>query len=261
MKTITVREEFLRLKEFTSGLPQTFDRLGQVIHNSRNVIKKINTDEGTFVVKHFKGMYFFNRLAYSLFRKSKAARSYLYSQILNEKGIITPPHVAWVDCYELGLLTRSYFVSLFDPHRTLAETIQYYDIYDPGRKEALYADLAAFILKLHRLGIYHEDLSIGNILVIRTLKGYEFALVDLNRIKFQEVEFKVGLRNFTTLRMHPEDLNYLIAEYARLSGQIPEPSIDIFWEYEKRKSYLRRLRRRIRHYTVKPLEKMLKQSH
>jgi hypothetical protein len=261
MKTITVREEFLKLKEFTSGLPQTFDRLGQVIHNSRNVIKKISTAEGTFVVKHFKGMYFFNRLAYSLFRKSKAARSYLYSQILNEKGIFTPPHVGWVDCYALGLLTRSYFVSLFDPHRTLAETIQYYDIYEPDRKESLYQDLAAFVFRLHHLGIYHEDLSIGNILVIRTVKGYDFTLVDLNRIKFHPVDFKMGLRNFTTLRMHPADLNQLIAEYARLSGQRPEPSIDTFWEYEKRKSYLRRLRRRIRNYTVKPLERLMQQAH
>ena len=261
MKTITVRAEFSGLKEFTKSLPQTFDSLGLVIHNSRNVIKKINTREGTFVVKNFKGMYFFNRLAYSLFRKSKAARSYMYSQILNEKGIITPPHVAWIDCYELGLLTSSYFVSVYYPYKTLNEIIQYYSIYDSSYKASLFHSLAAFVHKLHDLGIYHEDLSLGNILVIRALNEYQFALVDLNRIKFGPVDFRNGLRNFTTLRMSPEDLNALITEYARLSGQPPGPAKEIFWKYEKRKSFLRRVRRKIRRYTITQVEKILGQSH
>lgn len=261
MKTITVREEFLRLKEFATSLPQTFDHQGLVIHNSRNVIKKIHTDQGTFVVKNFQGMYFFNRLAYSLFRTSKAARSYMYSAILNERGIITPPHVASIDCYSLGLLTHSYFVSVFYPHRTLEQVIQYYNIYQDSYKGSLFQDLAAYVRKLHTLGIYHEDLSLGNILVIPTLTGYDFALVDLNRIKFRNVDFISGLQNFTTLRLSPEDLEMLVARYAELCGQAPNTSIAIFWKYEKRKSFLRRVRRKIRRYTVKPLEKILDHTH
>ena len=261
MNTVTVRKEFSALKEFTANLPRTFDIQGSIIHNGRNVIKKIKTDQGEFVVKNFKGMYFFNRLAYSVFRESKAERSYTYSRILNEKGIITPPHVAWIDCYNTGLLTRSYFVSVFSPHQTLREIIQYYDIYEPEAKRILLQHLAVFVLKLHRLKIYHEDLSLGNILVIKTLTGYDFALIDLNRIKFRDVPFDHGLQNFATLRLEPADLSTLITEYALLGDQSPELAVEAFTKYEKRKSLLRRIRKKIRYYTIYQVERVLHTGH
>lgn len=261
MMTVTVSPDFSKLRDFTTRLPQTFESQGRVIHNSRNVIRMINTGEGTFVVKHFKGMYFFNKLAYSFFRKSKAARSYLYSQILNERGILTPPHVAWIDCYQLGLLSRSYFVSVYFPYKTLEHVMQYYDIYEPAYKQSLLHYLAAFVFKLHQLKIYHEDLSLGNILVIRTPGGYDFALVDLNRIKFEQVEFRRGLKNFATLRLSKEDMNMLLTEYTRMAGVPRETSIKMFWRFENRKSFIRRLRRKIRRYTITPLEKLLYPAH
>jgi hypothetical protein len=261
MKTVTIRDEFLELREFTANLSQTFDKVGSVIHNGRNVIKKVNTDKGILVVKNFKGMYFFNRLAYSLFRESKAARSYTYSRILNEKGIMTPAHVGWLDWYSGGILTRSYFVSVYDPYQTLQEIIQYYNIYDPERKALLLRHLAEFVLRLHTRGIYHEDLSLGNILVIRTLDGYDFELVDLNRIKFRKVPFADGVNNFATLRMSREDLNLLIDEYARLTGHNSATAIARFWKFENRKFFLRRIRKKIRYYTINQVERILTNSH
>lgn len=258
MKAYTVRDGFSELKEFMLDLPRTFDNNGVVIHNSRNVIKKIDTGQGPFVVKNFKGMYFFNRLAYSLFRPSKAVRSYNYSAVLNQKGITTPPHVAWIDCYKLGFLTRSYFVSVYAPNETLEQVMR---SSEEGTNPVLLRHLAAFILKLHHLGIYHEDLSLGNILVINKNDGYDFALVDLNRIKFHKINYQKGLRNFGTLRMKDDDLRLVISEYARLSGEDAQSSIETFRRYEKRKTFLRRLRRRIRAYTITPLEKLLNQSH
>lgn len=258
MTSYTVREGFADLRDFTTNLPRTFDHCGVVIHNSRNVIKKIDTGGRLYVVKNFKGMYFFNRLAYSLFRPSKAVRSYNYSALLNQKGISTPPHVAWIDCYTLGFLTRSYFVSVYSPNETLGQYIRHSI---NGTESLLLRQLAAFILKLHRLGIYHEDLSLGNILVNKTNNGYDFALVDLNRIKFGRITYHKGLRNFGTLRMDPVERNSLIREYAKLSRQDPEKSIQAFAKYEKRKSFLRRLRRKIRGYTVTPLENLLGHSH
>lgn len=258
MTSYIVREGFHDLKDFTTNLPKTFDHRGVVIHNSRNVIKKIDTGGRLYVVKNFKGMYFLNRLAYSLFRSSKAVRSYNYSALLNQKGIRTPPHVAWVDCYTLGFLTRSYFVSIYSPNETLGQFIHHSV---NGTESSLLRHLAAFILKLHRLGIYHEDLSLGNILVNKTNDGYDFALVDLNRIKFRKIDFQKGLRNFGTLRLDSGELNSLIGEYARLCGQSPKASVETFRKYEKRKSFLRRLRRKIRSYTIAPLEKLLNHGH
>ena len=261
MKSYKVREEFSELKEFTLHLPETFDRNGFVIQGNRNIVKKITTAQGTFVIKNFKGMYFFNRLAYSIFRKSKAERSYIYSGILNEKGISTPPHVSWIDCYKLGLLTNSYFVSVYYPYQTIKQVLDYLNIYDDTLKLSLLHHLAVFSKKLHSLGIYHDDFSVGNILVKKKLQDYEFALVDLNRIKFHKVSYIKGLRSFTKLNIDPEDMNILIGEYARLSNELPKSSIDLFWLYKKRSSFLRRLRKKIRHYTLKPLERLLHPKH
>lgn len=257
MKSYNVTDEFSALKEFTLSLPDTFDRIGLVIENKRNVVKKVITDQGTFVIKSFKGMYFFNRLAYSFFRKSKAVRSYLYARILNDKGIITPPPVAWINCYHFGLLTQSYFVSVYYPYKTLNQVLDDKGV-NQSVKSSLFYHLAAFAIKLHNLGVYHHDFSLGNILVIETPDGYEFALVDLNRIRFHKVSYRKGLQNFAKLRMSPEDINLLITEYARQSSQLPAPSLDIFWTYSHRSSFLRKLRRRIRHYTV---ERILKVKH
>ena len=258
MTSYTVREGFADLKDFTTNLPKTFDSRGVVIHNSRNVIKKVDTGGRIYVVKSFKGMYFFNRLAYSLFRPSKAVRSYNYSALLNQKGIHTPPHVAWIDSYTLGFLRSSYFISVYSPNETLGQFIRHSV---NGTERALLRHLARFILKLHQLGIYHEDLSLGNILVNKTSGGYDFALVDLNRIKFGKISYEKGLRNFGTLRMDPAELSLLIGEYARLSGQNPQTSVEVFRRYEKRKSFLRRLRRRIRGYTITPLERLFNHGH
>jgi tRNA A-37 threonylcarbamoyl transferase component Bud32 len=261
METYTVSREFIPVQEFVTTLPQKFDEVGLVIHNGRNIIKKVDTSYGTLVVKNFRGMYLFNRIAYSLFRRSKAARSYIYSGILNAHGILTPAHVGWIDCYKMGFLTRSYFVSVFSPHQTLEEVIRYYNIYEPNHKKSLWRDVAAFALRLHQLGIYHEDLSLGNILVKPEPRGHQFTLVDLNRIKFHKISYEEGLQNLVTLRAAPDDLNTLVCEYATLSGRSPESSVETFWKFENRKKYFRRIRRRIRRYTISPIERLLDRAH
>lgn len=259
MMSFKVRDEFSEMREFALNLPDTFDRIGSVLHNSRNVIKKVSTSQGTFVVKSFKGMYLFNKIAYSLFRKSKAVRSYLYSAVLNEKGISTPAHVAWVDCYKMGLLTGSYFVSVYDTNQTLEQVLFYYNNNEnvSGKREFL-VQLAAFAKKLHDLGIYHEDFSVGNILVKKSPEGYDFSLLDLNRVRFRKVNFHKGLRNFFTMNLSRKDMDVLIAEYARLSGQLPAEAINEFWLHHNRKSNLRRLRRKIRRNTIARFESIVK---
>jgi hypothetical protein len=252
-----VGNEFAELKEFTVNLPHTFDRMGLVLEDKRNVVKKVVTGQGTFVIKYFKGMYFLNRLAYSFFRKSKAVRSYLYARVLNAKGIPTPAPVAWINCYKLGVLTDSYFVSVYYPHKTFQEVMESFKKGDDRCKAPLLRALAAFCRRMHIMGAYHDDFSVGNILVDQTDNGYEFALVDLNRVKFQEVSFGRGLRSFAKLNIPAEDLNVLIAEYAKLSGESSGDAADVFWKHKKQASALRRIRKKLRHYTLKPIEGIL----
>jgi len=254
MNSYQINDEFSQLKEFTLSLPETFDGIGTVIHGNRNVVKKVTIPEGTFVIKNYRGMYFFNRLAYSLFRKSKAERSYSYSIILNEKGVITPAPVSWLNCYKGGILSQSYFISAFVPYKTLYEVLK--DNHDRSFKDMLLRHVAAFTLGLHKAGIYHYDYSTGNILVIENSNSIDFAMVDLNRIKFQKVNYRKCVRNFSTLGISTEEMNLLIREYAILSGQSPEESINNFWSDKKFSATLRNIRTTFRKFTLTPLERL-----
>lgn len=257
MNSHVINEQFSELEEFAIGIPKHFDSIGEIVQNHRNVIKKVATPQGTFIIKNFKGMYFFNRLAYSIFRKSKAERSYLYSLLLRDKGILTPPPVAWIDCYRWGLLKQSYFISLYYPYKTLLDIFKQLDVNDYKAKKNLYNRVANFALTLHRLNIYHDDFSTGNILVIENPDHYSFALVDLNRVEFRKVSYREGLQNFAKLGVPKEDMNMLIGEYAVLSGQPIEKSIDAFWKSRKRSEFVRSIRKNIRRYTLTPLEKIV----
>jgi len=256
MNPYMINEEFLELKDFALGIPKNFDLMGEIIQDHRNVIKKVTTPQGTFVIKNFKGMYFFNRLAYSIFRKSKAERSYLHALLLLDKGILTPPPIAWIDCRRLGLLTQSYFISLYYPSKTLSEIFQRLDVNDYDAKKNWYKRLASFTLKLHRLEIYHNDFTFGNMLVVETPDQFSFALVDLNRIAFRKVSYRDGLQNFSKLGVPKEELNMLIREYAELSSQPVEKSIATYWASRKRSEFVRSIRKKLRKYTLTPLEKI-----
>lgn len=257
MNPYVINDEFSELEEFALGIPKNFDRVGEIIQDHRNVIKKVTTPQGKFVIKDFKGMYFFNRLAYSIFRKSKAERSYLNALHLKDKGILTPPPIAWIDCKRWGLLTHSYFISMYYPDKTLSEILKQLDVNNYDAKKTLYNRLASFALTLHRLNIYHDDFSTGNILIIDNPDHFSFALVDLNRVEFRKVSYRDGLQNFAKLGVPKEDLNMIIREYATLSGQPIEKSIDAFWTTRKRSDFLRSIRKNIRRYTLTPLEKIV----
>ena len=258
MKHFKISSEFVELKEFILTLPDTFDSIGLTIVKNRNVVKKTDSIQGTVIVKSFKGMYFFNQLAYSIFKKSKAERSYINSEILKEKGFTTPPNVGWLDCYTGGLLTQSYYISTYSPYKTLRQVLQN-NLNDKPFRESIYNHLVTFIIKLHHSGVLHNDFSLTNILVIPTNDGYQFSLVDLNRIRFQKVSFREGLRNFHKLEIPKDEIEKLIRDYAVRENKAPDAAVDVFWADTKRTLFLRGLRKKLRKYTLTPLEDFKKQ--
>lgn len=257
MKSYMISNEFTELNEFIYSLPHQFDQLGFVIKDNRNVIKKVNSSKGELVIKSFKGMYFFNRIAYSFFRKSKAERSYLNAAKLNQKGIDTPLNVGWLDKYSGKLLEKSYYLSLYSPHKTFAEhLVDRGD--DEESKKKLYGHLVNFVMKLHQAGVMHMDLSLGNILVIPSGNDYKFSMVDLNRVRFRTVRFKDGLNNLRKIEIPEEDMNNLVRRYAELNGESPENAVNLFWAMSRRFIFLRGLRKKLRRYTLTPVEKLTK---
>lgn len=254
MKNYKLGNEFAGLTEFTLNLPTVFDKVGSTMEDKRNVVKRVNTAYGEVVIKNFKGMYFLNRLVYSLFTKSKAERSYLNAEILTEKGVKTPSNIGWLDFYKYGLLNKSYFISIYAPYKTLWEELRASK--DPAHRQGLYDHLLDFIVEIHSLDVFHDDFTLGNILVIPTDSGYEFSMVDLNRIKFQKINFRKGLWNFNKLEIPKDDLNKLIGRYAERLGYAANEGVQQFWEDNRRYWILRNARKSLRRYTLTPIERL-----
>ncbi|TVZ51778.1 lipopolysaccharide kinase InaA family protein [Dokdonia sp. Hel_I_53] len=193
-----------------------FDTSGKKFdERKRNSLKLFDLGNVTINVKSFKVPNLVNRVAYKSFRDSKARRSFEYAHILLERGVLTPQPIAYFE--EEGLLFgKSYYVS-----NHLSYDLTYRDLCKEspylGNEKILKA-FTAFTYELHQKEINFLDHSLGNTLIVIKDEGYDFYLVDLNRMKFGPMDFKARMRNFARLSPREEDIIIMAREYAVLSG-------------------------------------------
>tara|TARA_R110002072_G_scaffold125944_3_gene262543 strand:- start:79281 stop:80030 length:750 start_codon:yes stop_codon:yes gene_type:complete len=197
---------------------QQFETSGEyVTMGDRNVIKKIEIDGKVFNIKKFKTPNFLQSLVYRFLRKSKAKRSFEYASLLIDKGINTPYPVAYAENFGVGL-EQSYYISEhleydFD-FRVLNHNPKW-----PNRAEIL-RQMAAFTFKLHESGINFLDHSPGNTLIKDRADGsYDFYLIDLNRMRFEPMDFNKRMHNFRRLWLSKTMINIMAKEYANLYGK------------------------------------------
>ena len=136
--------------------------------------------------------------------------------MLNEAGIGSPTPIGWLEQRRGLFFTYSYYASL----RSTCP-LGYMDVIAlpvEERNEYLRA-IAATTARMHERGWLHTDYSRGNILCGRDAEGrVRVEIIDLNRIRFREVDCKTGCRNFGRLPGDDEVLTVLADEYARLRG-------------------------------------------
>ena len=152
-----------------------------VFCNRRNVVEKVMIDGKPYVVKRFKRPSLINRVAY-LVRKSKARRAYEYALQLLECGVSTPVPVAYFETRKNGLYDKACFISEYTPNKLL-ETVYTENVSAEKRNGILRACLD-FLSGLHAKGIVPMDLNAGNVFYAEKDGGYEFSLIDINRMKF-----------------------------------------------------------------------------
>lgn len=109
----------LKVTEFIEKLPSRFEQEGSVLFSGRNVIKSfvINPADNILkqvVVKRYKFPNAIQRIAYSFFRASKAARAFHNAAQLRTRGIDTPREIAYIEEWKSGLFTYGYFITGFD---------------------------------------------------------------------------------------------------------------------------------------------------
>lgn len=211
---IEVNSKFANLKAFIKDLPNLFSDQGNTIYTGRNVLKTYEVEGVNIVVKSFKVPIFINKIAYSYFRDSKAKRSYLHACELIKRGIDTPAPVAFINEFKCGLLYRSYYICVFERE---AQTIAPY-VFGDIEDEAVLKDLAFYIARLHKAGVYHLDLSPGNILYKQQEGKNVFSIIDINRLRFETIDKTNGLLNFARIAKSVAVSTSLARYYAEAMG-------------------------------------------
>ena len=74
------------------------------------------------------------------------------------------------------------------------------------------------------------DHSPGNTLIKKVDDGYQFFLVDLNRMEFKQMNFEERIKNFDRLTIHKSMVEVMSDEYAKVSGEDYDKIVNLMWE-------------------------------
>jgi len=244
---IIINPEYDYLRSWIEQVPSFFEERGEVLYEGRNRLKVFTLDNGMAVnVKRYRKPAFFNRIVYSFFRKSKAARSYNNTLKIAEKGFDTAKAIAYIEIKQGGLLSCSFFISL------QCHDVKEIRVCNSGPlsgNEKLIEAFTRYSASLHDAGIYHLDYSPGNILFREDDGKYVFTLVDVNRMKFMPVNYDAGCKNFARLFVDDDIYMYIGDVYSQLrentlgreeTGRVIINYKNDFW---KRKARLKRIKK------------------
>jgi len=206
------------------NLLDTFETQGEILHRKRNTLKKMRLDDLAVVVKSFKVPGGLRALVYGQIRASKARRAFEYAQRLRSLGLETPNPIACFEEHEQRRLAASYFVCEYWPHDFSMTQVLSGDAGrdTPGGAESIIEAFTQFTFELHEAGVLHRDHNASNTLVRERGEGWEFAIIDINRIRFGSLDLRERLQNFARLTDDIPTMQLLARTYARLSGESQE---------------------------------------
>lgn len=194
----------------------SFDDEGQtVLQGERNVIKSFLIDGEQINIKSFKIPNAFNAVVYKFLRKSKAKRSFEFAQKLLDVDVLTPFPIAYIEVFSATGLQNSYYISRhinydFD-FRELIHNPEF-----PDRVNIL-QQFTEFTFKLHENKVNFFDHSPGNTLIVKKNNSeYDFYLIDLNRMKFENMSFDRRMHNFRRLWLSKTMIKIMADTYAKL---------------------------------------------
>ena len=238
---LEVNEEFKTLKNFVKNLKIFFQKNNNTIHKARNEIKVINYESRDFVVKSFKIPHIINKFVYTFFKSSKAKKSYDFALKIDK---FTPKPIGYIEFYESFLINDSYFISeKFDYDFTIREPLL--DINFPNKNE-IFKAFAQFTFDLHENEIYHLDYSPGNILIKKENDNFIFKIVDINRMKFLNMDLEKRAKNFSKLWAKDEDLEFIAKEYAKIYEKNNEEFISKTISFSKKHKAVKNFKKRLK---------------
>lgn len=241
MLRLIINPKYEAWREAIERIPRQFDSIGEVLRDSRNVIKVTTAPDGTRLnVKRFHKPRFPNSYVYSLgIRQPKGIRAFFHAFALLGEDIETPEPVAYIEERNDGRLGLTYFISLQCPY-----THRLYELGNAqeGSYEPLAEALARFTAQMHNRGMLHLDYSPGNVLWEEIGGTYHFSLVDINRMHFGVVDIDKGCANFARLWGPKRMFQLMAGTYAQERGMDSEACERLILLYRKRfwKKYMRK---------------------
>lgn len=222
---LEIHQNYLDQKTEIENIIQNYSSTGKIlVEGSRNTIKIFQISIEKLSVKYFKKPGFIKGIIYSFFRKSKAKRSYEYANYLLQHTIKTPFPIAYFEERNaIGFLGESFYVcNHIDYDFTIRELI--HDPLFPERDEII-RQFTAFTFLLHEARVNFLDHSPGNTLIKKIADNqYEFYLIDLNRMKFQDMNLELRMDNFKKMWLSKKMLQVVAKKYAELYGK-PESEL------------------------------------
>lgn len=220
-----------------------YEQEGEAYGNQdRNSLRLFKLEDKTLNVKSFKKPNAINKIVYNFFRKSKAQRSFEYANILKERKIGTPEPIGFYEFKSTLFFGKSYYIS-----KHLNYDITYRELtmtFDSPNYEIILRAFTRFTFKLHENHINFLDHSPGNTLIKIKDNTYEFFLVDLNRMVFEELSFEKRIKNFAKLTIHKHIIEIMSDEYAKCINRDYEDVFKLMWTTTQdfQESYHRRRR-------------------
>ncbi|WP_298550704.1 lipopolysaccharide kinase InaA family protein [uncultured Algibacter sp.] len=225
-------------KVFNQNFNKKFsNKLTNLIHDfdnvsggegERNIIKIVDLDGVNINIKAFKIPNIINQIAYKLFRKSKAERSFEYANKLISLKVGTPKPIAYFEYKTAFLLKKSFYVSeQLDCDLTYRELITNFDYPD---YDNILRTFTRFTFELHEKGIHFLDHSPGNTLIKKQKNTYKFYLVDLNRMNFGNLDFETRIKNFSRLSKYKFMVEVMSDEYAKCIGEDYNKVFSLMWQ-------------------------------
>lgn len=240
---IRISEEYKQSEKEILGFLNDFTSRGELFGNgARNTIKIFQLKGKQVNIKSFKVPNAVNKVAYRFFRKSKAQRSFEYANILLKKGIGTPFPIGYVEEEEGFSFLNSYYIS-----EHIRSELTYRDLVQDPRYpdwEEILRAFTRFTFNLHEKEIEFLDHSPGNTLINSKGEGYDFYLVDLNRMNFRRLDFDARMKNFSRLTPKKDMVEIMANEYASLYPKPEEEVFEKMWFYttEFQEKFMRKKR-------------------
>ncbi len=116
-------------------------------------------------------------------------RAWVAANGLRVRGLPTPEALAYVEPRSRSGPLHSYLITAARPAAMPLDRFVAAHFAGPGNgdradRDRFLADLTSLVRRLHRAGVFHHDLKANNLLVRTEGDGYQFELIDLDRVSF-----------------------------------------------------------------------------